>query len=50
MKDKMINWLNEGDGGEWFEPYVTNKDVITIISISLFVGTIIVFGTYLTTN
>ena len=21
------HWLNKSDGGEWFEPYVTNKDI-----------------------
>ena len=30
-KMKKINdWLDKGDGGEWYEPYVTNRDMIFI--------------------
>ena len=29
------NWLNKGEGGEWYEPHVTNRDLITILAVTL---------------
>jgi hypothetical protein len=41
---KILKWLNKGDGGEWYEPYVTNKDMVHICLITIIVSTIIIFG------
>lgn len=38
------HWLNKSDGGEWFEPYVTNKDITIIILLTIIVSSIIIFG------
>jgi len=36
-------WLNKGEGGEWYEPYIANKDLILISTIAAtFCGIIIV--------
>lgn len=41
----MINkWLNKGDGGEWYEPFVSNLDLIIILAITIFVSGIIIIG------
>jgi hypothetical protein len=44
---KIKEWLNKGDGGEWYEPYVTNRDLIIIGLITLIVSGIIILGCYL---
>ena len=41
---KIKEWLNKGDGGEWYEPYVTNRDLIIIGLITLIVSGIIILG------
>jgi hypothetical protein len=43
----MKQWLDKGDGGEWYEPYVTNKDLLTIAILTLIMSSTIIFGTYL---
>jgi hypothetical protein len=43
---KKGNWLDKGDGGEWYEPFVTNRDIIQIVIITLVVcGMIILLTT-----
>ena len=41
---KKENWLDKGDGGEWYEPYVTNRDIVTIFWIAIIVSLIIILG------
>lgn len=43
-KQSSIEWLDKGDGGEWYEPYVTNGDIIFIGIITAIVSIIIIFG------
>lgn len=40
---KLRDWLNKGDGGEWYEPYVTNGDMIRIGIITL-IGCCVIMG------
>jgi len=28
------NWLDRGEGGEWYEPYIDNKSLIQIGAIT----------------
>lgn len=49
MLNKIKQWLDKGGGGEWFEPYVTNKDIILITVLTVLFGTLIILGFYLTT-
>ena len=37
-------WLNKGEGGEWYEPFITNEDLIYIVIITLIVSSIIITG------
>lgn len=39
-----IKWFYKGDGGEWYEPFISNLDLIIILLITLFVGGIIIIG------
>ena len=41
---KIKNRLDKGDGGEWYEPYITNRDMIYIGIITLILSSIIIFG------
>lgn len=41
---KKENWLDKGDGGEWFEPYVTNRDIVYITIITIIGCLIIILG------
>lgn len=36
------NWLNRGEGGDWYEPYVTNGDVLRIVAFTIMISGIIV--------
>lgn len=40
----LKKWLNKGEGGEWYEPFVSNMDIIIIFIITLFVSGIIIIG------
>lgn len=41
----MINkWLNKGEGGEWYEPFVSNLDLLIILAITIVVSCIIIVG------
>lgn len=44
---KIKDWLYKGDGGEWYEPYVTNRDMIIIGIITAIVSSIIIFGCWI---
>lgn len=39
-----MKWLDSGDGGEWYEPFVSNLDLIIILAITLLVSSIIIIG------
>ena len=39
---KLKEWLDKGEGGEWYEPYVINRDLIMIGIITAIVGGIII--------
>ena len=47
MRNKFKNWLDKGDGGDFYEPYVTNRDVIFIGALTSIVCGIIILGCYL---
>lgn len=49
MINKIKQWLNKGEGGEFYESYVTNRGVLQIMTITIIVSTFIVLGCYLTT-
>jgi len=38
------HWLNKSDGGVWFEPYVTNKDIVIILLLTILISSIIIFS------
>jgi hypothetical protein len=41
---KVQEWLNKGEGGEWYEPYVTNRDLVIIGIITSIACSIIIIG------
>ena len=41
---KLKEWLDKGEGGEWYEPYVTNRDLVMIGIITTIVSIIIITG------
>ena len=47
MRNKFRNCLDKGDGGEWYEPYVTNRDVLWISLGTLIICGIIILAFYL---
>lgn len=54
MKDKntdikkvLEGFLDRSEDGEWFEPNITNKDLIYILSITLIGSGMIIFGCYI---
>lgn len=48
MRQKIISWLNKGDGGYTpYEPYITNRDMIWINIGTLIVCGIIMIAGYL---
>ena len=40
----MKKWLDKGDGGQWYEPYVTNRDLIYIGILTTMVSCVIIIG------
>lgn len=42
--DKLNNWLDKGAGCEWYEPYVTNRDTIRMIFVTITLCSIIILG------
>jgi len=49
MLNKIKKWLDKGEGGKWFEPYVTNIDVILITILTILFSALIILVCYLTT-
>jgi len=42
---KLKDWLDKGEGGySWYEPYVTNRDLVFIGIITTIVSIIIITG------
>jgi len=42
---KLKDWLDKGEGGySWYEPYVTNRDLVVIGIITTIVSIIIITG------
>lgn len=48
MKSKK--WLDKGEGGEWFEPNVTNRDLLSVGVIATIVCGILIVGCWLLTS
>jgi len=44
---KLKEWLDKGEGGEWYEPYVTNRDLVFIGMITGIVCIVIITGCWL---
>ena len=45
---KLKEWLDKGEGGySWYEPYVTNRDLVIIGIITAIVSGIIITGCWL---
>lgn len=44
---KLNEWLDKGEGGEWYEPYVTNRDLVMIGIITTIVSSIIIGGCWI---
>jgi hypothetical protein len=44
---KLKEWLNKGEGGEWYEPYVTNKDLVFISAITIMVSAMLIGALWL---
>ena len=47
---KLREWLDKGEGGEWFESYITNRDIIIMFIIFLFIISFIFGISYLMDN
>jgi hypothetical protein len=41
---KLKYWLDKGEGGEWYEPYITNKDLVIVGIITATVCSVIITG------
>lgn len=46
---KLKDWLNKGEGGQWYEPYITNGDLVYILFITLVISGIIIGGLFIET-
>jgi hypothetical protein len=44
MINKIKQWLNKGEGGQFYEPYVTNRDIVQIIILTIITSTLIIMG------
>jgi len=44
---KLKKWLDKGEGGEWFEPNVTNRDLLSVGTITAIVCGIIIAGCWI---
>lgn len=36
------NWLDRGEGGEWYESYINNRDLIQIGTLTIFACVMII--------
>jgi hypothetical protein len=43
----LKDWLDKGEGGEWYESYLTNRDLLTIGLYVLLGSGIIVLGCWM---
>ena len=41
-KQTAVEWLNKGEGGEWYEPYINNRGLIQIGAITFITSIMIV--------
>ena len=41
-KQTTVEWLNKGEGGEWYEPYIDNKGLIQIGAVTFIICIMIV--------
>jgi hypothetical protein len=44
MIKKIKEWLDKGEGGEFYEFYVTNRDLVSMMAVSLIFSLIIITG------
>jgi hypothetical protein len=44
MCNKIKKWLDKGEGGQFYEPYVTNGDVIILMMLTMIVSVMIILG------
>ena len=44
MVEKIKKWLDKGEGGQFYEPYVTNGDVIILMMLTMIVSVMIILG------
>jgi hypothetical protein len=44
MRNKIKKWLDKGEGGQFYEPYVTNGDVIILMMLTMIVSVMIILG------
>ena len=49
MCNKIKKWLDKGEGGQFYEPYITNGDAILIAILTIPFSILIILGCYLTT-
>jgi hypothetical protein len=49
MCNKIKKWLDKGEGGQFYEPYITNGDTILIAILTIPFSILIILGCYLTT-
>jgi hypothetical protein len=47
MVEKIKKWHDKGEGGQFYEPYITNGDVVKIIILTIITCTLIIMGCYL---
>ena len=46
MINKIKQWFNKGEGGQFYEPYITNRDVLQITILTIITSTLIIIGCY----
>lgn len=44
MIERIKNWLDQGEGGDFYESYVTNRDVLVIMGTVLLISSIMIFA------
>jgi hypothetical protein len=49
MCNKIKKWLDKGEGGQFYEPYITNGDTTLIAILTILFSILIILGCYLTT-
>ena len=46
MINKIKQWVNKGEGGQFYEHYVTNRDIVQIIILTIITSASIIMGCY----